>query len=149
MKKMARRRLPVALQIQKLEDRGSKFNPSEDCTLVDFDHVVDKTLNFTENLDNLRSEYPGFAWDKRADPKVREFEEMIIDGLRAEAEPYNYDIVKSYKVRGLERKTRKLDKTESALEKCQETGTQPRRSTPWTCSIKTGQVDAHKRCKPR
>ncbi len=148
MEKMARK-LPVALQIQKLEDRCNKFNPTEDCTLVDFDHVVDKTLNYTENLDNLRSEYPGFAWDKRADPKVREFEEMVIDGLRDEAEPYNYEIVKTYKVRGLERKARKLDKTESALEKCQETGTQPRRSTPGTCSIKSVQVKKHKRCKPR
>lgn len=143
------RKLPVALQIQKLADRCYKFNPSEDCTLVDFDHVVDKTLTFSENLGNLRGEYPGFEWDKRADPRVREFEEMVIDGLRDEAEPYNYDIVKSYKVRGLERKARKLDRTESALEKCQEAGSQPRRSTPGTCSIKSVKVKSHKRCKPR
>jgi len=44
---------------------------------------------------------------------------MVIDGLRDEAEPYNYEIVKSYKVRGLERKARKLDRSENALEKMQ------------------------------
>lgn len=143
------RKLPVALQIQKLENRCYKFNPSKDCAFVDFGQVVDKSLTFSENLINLRSEYPGFDWDKRADPRAREYEEMVITGLREEAEPYKYDIVKTYKVRGLERKARKLDRTESALEKCREKGAKPRRTKPGTCSIKTVKVDSHYRCNPR
>ena len=143
------RKLPVALQIQKLEDRCYKFNPEGDCTLIDFDHVVDKTLTYSENLSNLKSEYPGFEWEKPEEPPVKAYEEMVIEGLRAEAEPYSYDIIKGYKVKALERKARKLAKTETALEECKVEVAKPRKTKPGVCKIKTVKVESHYRCPPR
>ena len=142
------KKLPVSLQMSKLEDRCYKFNQDEDCTLIDFRHIVDSDLSYSENLDNLKSEYPGFNWEKPATPKVKEYEEQVIDQLRVEADPYSYDIVKKYKIESLQRDSRRADRLSKKLDVCE---TRPTRSPSklGACPVKTVRVKKHLRCKPR
>jgi len=73
---------------------------------------------------------------------------MVIDGLRAEAEPYSYDIIKGSKVEKLERDSRRADRLKKKLEVCE---ARPVRkpSRPGTCRVKQVKVREYKRCLPR
>lgn len=143
------RKLPVALQVQKLEDRCYKFNPEDDCTIIDWKHVVDPELTYSENLEVLKSEYPGFGWEKPKEPPVKEYEEMVIDGLRAEAEPYSYDIIKGYKLEALQRDSRRAERLGEKLEICNIELGKPRKTKPGVCKRRSVKVDSHYRCPPR
>ena len=80
------RRLPIGLQISKLQDRFCKYNVEECGTgVIDWKHVTDKTLTYSENLEALQSQYPQYDWDKPEEPRVREYEEMVIARARARA----------------------------------------------------------------
>ena len=80
------RRLPVSLQISKLQDRFCKLNIEECGTgVIDWKHVIDQDLTYSENLGVLQSQYPPYDWEAPEKVPARAYEEMVIDGLRARA----------------------------------------------------------------
>jgi len=141
-------RLPTRLQIQKLEDRFCRLN-EEDCGAIDFRAEVDNSLTYGENQANIESSYPQYVWEA-PDPGIpaRAIEEAVIEGLQEEADPYSYAIVKKYKVKALERDSRRASRLTKKLDKCEAT---PRRapSRPGVCRRKTVKVREYLRCLPR
>ena len=141
--------LPWKLQIQKIEDRFCGLNICDELDLLDLPSVVDKTLSFRENISILKEEYPQYTWVKGDEPTARTYEKEIIADLQDRAGEFSYDVVKSYKVKDLERKAKKLGRTETALEECKTERVKPRKTPPGVCRVKTVSVDSHKRCWPR
>ncbi len=143
------RRLPIGPQISKLQDRFCKQNVKECGTgVIDWKYVVDQSLTYSENLGVLQSQYPQYDWEEPEKVPARAYEEMVIEGLREEAEPYGYDIIKEYKIEALQRDSRRAERLGKKLEECQDL---PRRlpSRPGVCRTKRVHVDSHWRCLPR
>ena len=142
------RRLPTILQIQKLEDRFCRLN-EDDCGAIDFRAEVDNSLTYGENQANIESRYSQYIWEEQ-DPDIpaRQIEEAVIEGLQEEADPYSYTILKKYKIKALERDSRRATRLSKKLDECEAT---PRRtpSRPGVCRRKTVEVRKYLRCPPR
>ena len=141
------RRLPTRIQIQKLEDRFCRLN-EEDCGAIDFRAEVDESLTYGENQANIESQYSQYIWTEPEKVPARAYEEQVIEGLKAEAEPYAYDLVKSYKLEALQRDSRRADRLDKKLEECRDLPRRPP-SKPGVCRTKRVHVDQHWRCLPR
>lgn len=142
--------LPYKLQVQKFENLFCGLNPPcDDLDLLDLPSVVDRTLSYKENLSSLVDEYPQYVWREPKEITARTYEKEIIADLQDQAKEYSYAVLKSYKIKNLERKARKLGKTEIALESCKLEKAKPRKTIPGTCRIKTVGVKSHRRCLPR
>ncbi len=140
------RRLPTVLQIQNLEDLCNRLN--EDCN-IDFRAEIDDSLTFGENKANLIANFPQFIWeDTGKAPPARFFEEEIIDQLRREAEPFNFDVIKRSRVESLQRDSRRAVRLGKKLETCE---ARPVRlpSRPGVCAVKSVSVKSYERCPPR
>lgn len=142
--------LPLTLQIKHAKKFFCNLNPPCDAIDdIDFKHAMDKTLSYAENIENLSYEYPEYRWSRVEEIKPKTYEKMFIESLREQAEPLSYDVVKSYKLEDLERKARKLGKTEKKLTQCRLEAAKPRKTRPGVCRVKTVRVKAYKRCLPR
>jgi len=142
------RRLPIRLQIQKLEDRFCRLN-EEDCGAIDFRAEVDESLTYGENQANIESRYSQYIWeDPDPDIPARAIEEAVIEGLQTEADPYSYTILKKYKVEALQRDSKRATRLSKKLSDCEAA---PRRlpSRPGVCKRKTIKVTGYSRCPPR
>ena len=143
------KQLPIGLQRSKLQDVFCNYN-EEDCGtgVIDWKHALDSSLSYAENRQVLRSTYPGYNWDPPEKIAPRAYDEMIIEGLREEADPLSYTVVKKLKVEGLERDSRRAKRLSKKLEDCE---AKPIRKTyrPGTCKVKTIKVKSYSRCKPR
>ncbi|NQT07561.1 hypothetical protein HQ586_00640 [Candidatus Bathyarchaeota archaeon] len=142
------KRLSTPLQLEHLQRTFLELNPGSDVDFIDWGGVLDEKGTMGENVDAFEAEYPQFRWEAPEAVGPGAYEEMVIEGLGEEAEPYGYELIRARKREGLERASRRADRLKVSLEECQAAGPR-RRLGPGVCRMKTVDVVAHKRCQPR
>ena len=105
-------RLPKNLQIVNLRRVFIQLNPMSDPDLVDWEHEIDETLNYHEQLENLKDSYPEFRWTMRDD-----YESYYKDYLREEASGIGYSLTRYDGVKKIERLERENGKLKNRQEK--------------------------------
>ena len=80
------RRLPTKLKISHAENFFCARNPPCDALdELDLHGVMDRTLTFKENLEDLKTEYPLYNWAEKVDVGPRSYEKEIVADARARA----------------------------------------------------------------
>lgn len=126
------RRLPFELQKLNIKNKFCKNYPDE-CDLIDFDAVMDRTLTYQENVETLRSEYPQYRWNEEPKITARTYEKEFISDLKEQAGQYSYDVVKKYKLSRLEGAENRAIKLKEELDKCLTERVPRRKRKPIEC----------------
>ena len=108
-------RLPKKLQIINLRRTFTELNPMSDPTLVDWDHEVDETLSYEEQLESLKEEYPEFRWTMRDDYDAYYKDYLGEEAARMGLNLTRYDATK--KIERLEKENGKLKNRQENLVK--------------------------------
>jgi len=91
-------KLPKNLQIVNLRRVFIQLNPMSDPDLIDWEHEVDDSLSYHEQLENLKDSYPEFRWTMRDD-----YETYYKDYLKEEASGIGYNLTRYEDVKKIER----------------------------------------------
>jgi len=108
-------RLSKNLQITNLRRVFTELNPMSDPALIDWDHVVDETLCYEEQLENLKEEYPEFRWTMRDDYDAYYKDYLGEEAARMGLNLTRYDATK--KIGRLEKENGKLKNRQENLVK--------------------------------
>ncbi len=118
-------RLATPLQIDHLKRVFLDLNPGSEEDLIDWRAHLDAKGTMGENVDAFAEAYPQFKWIRPEAVGPGQYEEMVIEGLAEEAEPYGYELIRARRLKDLKRGPARLKKVKIALERCQ--GLRPER----------------------